>query len=125
MPVSQAVATAQVRRFEKKYPSFPDAAGQLMLARAFREACYDDQHAIRVGDHLIRTLHFAPVPADIYDAVTALRNSDEGRIPEYRGLEYKCQACQDTGWEITPEGFATRCRACYKSVKPIRGAAAQ
>lgn len=128
MPVSQAVANAQVRRFEKNYSQFPDGAGQIALARAFREACFDNEHAIKVGDYLERTLHFAPKPADIYDAVTALRLSDEGRVPEWKGFGCRCETCQDMGWQMTEQG-ATRCTACsrakVKTLPPKAGGVVQ
>lgn len=128
MPVSQAVATAQVRRFKNhpKQSGADDAAAQVALTRAFREACSDDAEAKRVGDWLERTAHFFPVPASVYKAADDVRLNDENRIPEWTGGKYDCAACQDTGWigyEKDGTSFAKRCPDCAGKVRTLQKAA--
>lgn len=113
MPVSKGAATAQVRKF-MNHPAFPDDAGQLALSRAFREACESDEHANQVGEYLVRKVHFAPVPGDVYQAVTEMRLDDAARLPEWKGFGVRCSVCQDTGWQVT-DGGAIRCPECARA----------
>ncbi|MGH9343139.1 MAG: hypothetical protein ACRD19_05195 [Terriglobia bacterium] len=128
MPVSQAVATVQVRRF-KNHPKPAGAdldEAQVVLTRAFREACADDTEAKKVGEWLERTAHFFPVPADVYEAANSVRLNDKNRIPEWTGIGYKCATCQDTGWigyEKDSASFAKRCPDCAGRVRRLERAA--
>jgi hypothetical protein len=66
-------AVEQVLRLSRnRYSDFPDAEGQKALITAFEEACDTPEQVKEVGDHLERTLRFAPIPPDIHDAVELL-----------------------------------------------------
>src|SRR5438105_1244773 len=87
MGSSRAAAVVQVLRLSRnKYPDFPDPDGQEALIDAFREACDTDDDVQAVGDHLNRTLRFAPIPPDIHDAAALVyerrRNDEEPPTPK-------------------------------------------
>lgn len=66
--ISEAVVADQIRKFKNHPPKFPDKDGQEALTQAFEDACDSDAHVREVGEYLLKTEEFCPVPASIYRA---------------------------------------------------------
>src|SRR5579862_5100335 len=89
-------AMIQVGRFDN-YPGFPSEAQVYALEeliKAFQSAAEIAGSARLVGDRLIRTMKFAPRPADVYEAAQAIEESL--RQPKEFDPTVKCELCQDT-----------------------------
>lgn len=102
--VTAEAAKAQVRRFVR-HPNFPgsdtpeDKQLRAEMVRAFRD-CSSGEHAIAVGDALIRQQDFSPLPSVIYAMA-------DGTAAAFVEGKPSCGACV-SGWIITPRG-AVRC----------------
>src|SRR5690349_15876583 len=112
MPASKTAILKQIIRFQKVYREFNNEAGP-EIVRAFQEACGDDGEVEAVGDEVVRTRAFPPLPADIHKVASAIRLLMENQIPEWQGFHCNCQTCEDTGWIVTPRG-AVPCPECSK-----------
>jgi hypothetical protein len=78
--ISKRFAAEQIRRFAS-HPNFPDPIGQADLLKAFESVCDRDEQVRDIADYLNRTLIFAPLPANVYQAAEALaeqRRYDNG-----------------------------------------------
>ena len=113
MAISRAVAAEQIRRF-RAYPNFPEDRTALeALIHAMQESCADEAEAQAIGDQLERSLRFAPLPADIYEAASERSENRAAMLTDWKGFANRCETCQDTGWQIARRG-AVRCPECNR-----------
>lgn len=78
-PQLEAEILRQVMRFQN-HPNFP--ADTTEIENAFRDVASVPEVAQKVGAQLMRTVHFAPVPADVYAAADAVREAGISTLSE-------------------------------------------
>jgi len=98
MPISRTFAAAQLKRFSK-HPGFDgEKAPQLELIKALEDSCDQDEQVRNLIEYLMRTITFAPLPANIHQAAEAVAESRryEGDTPSPK--KPPCSECRGSGW---------------------------
>lgn len=119
--VSPRIAAEQLNRL-RRFQGFPkadnaeDKALRRELLRALND-CRNADHCETVIDEAIRTLHFSPMPADLYELIAGTAERHD------KPSSAECDLCCN-GWQLTDAG-AVRCScvpAAPREAKPERKA---
>jgi len=98
MPEESATAAikAEVQRF-KSHKGYTEELRK-EFALAFRNCAPTADIAHALGERLMISCKFYPVPQQVYEAFEAISAS---MVPEFGGLGHSCDICGGTGWRIS------------------------